>query len=59
MKTPEDLFVVTQAQYDRLELEVVGLRDLEPFVGSSQYDRLQDVERALEQYQPHFRPEGR
>ncbi|TDS82236.1 hypothetical protein [Comamonas sp. JUb58] len=56
MRQAEDLLVVTQAQYERLELEVIGLRDLEPWLGSPQYDRLQDVELALIHYQPHFRP---
>lgn len=56
MREAEDLFVETQAQYDRLELEVIGLRDLEPLMGSPQYDRLQDVESALKQYRPQFRP---
>lgn len=55
MRQPEDLLVETQAQYERLELEVVGLRNLEPIFGSPQFDRLQDVELALTQYQPQFR----
>jgi len=54
MRQPEDLLVDTQEQC--LELEVVGLRDLEPVYGSSQFDRLQDVEQALYQYQSQFRP---
>ncbi len=33
MRQPDDLLVVTQEQYERLELEVVGLRDLEPVYG--------------------------
>lgn len=56
MREAEELLVETQAQYERLELEVVGLRDLEPLQGSPQYDRLQDVELALKHYQPQFRP---
>ncbi|QMV73364.1 hypothetical protein HS961_11270 [Comamonas piscis] len=56
MRKAEDLLVVTQAQYERLELEVVGLRDLEALFGSPQHDRLQDVELALIHYQPQFRP---
>ncbi|MEG0113599.1 MAG: hypothetical protein RR749_14435 [Comamonas sp.] len=59
MRQAEKLLVVTQAQYERLELEVVGLRDLEPLLGSAQSDRLQDVELALKHYQPQFRPQGR
>ena len=56
MRQAEKLLVVTQAQYERLELEVVGLRDLEPLLGSAQSDRLQDVELALKHYQTQFRP---
>lgn len=56
MRQAEELLVETQAQYERLEMEVVGLRDLEPVFGSPQYDRLQDVEQALDQYQTQFRP---
>ena len=56
MREAVDLLVVTQAQYERLELEVIGLRDLEPFMGSPQYDRLQDVELALKHYHTQFRP---
>ncbi|GAB2817072.1 hypothetical protein GCM10027276_17750 [Comamonas piscis] len=54
MRKAEDLLVATQAQYERLELEVVGLRNLEPLFGSPQHDRLQDVELALKHYQPQF-----
>ncbi|MEF9963587.1 MAG: hypothetical protein RR779_04420 [Comamonas sp.] len=59
MRQAEKLLVVTQAQYERLELEVVGLRDLEPLLGSAQSDRLQDVELALKHYQSQFCPQGR
>ncbi|GAB2730029.1 hypothetical protein GCM10027195_41950 [Comamonas sediminis] len=55
MRQAQDLLVTTQAQYERLELEVIGLRDLEPLLGSPQYDRLQDVELALKHYQAQFR----
>ena len=56
MRQAQNLLVVTQAQYERLELEVVGLRQLEPLLGSPQSDRLQDVELALKNYAPQFRP---
>ncbi len=55
MRQAQDLLVTTQAQYERLELEVIGLRDLEPLLGSPQYDRLQDVKLALKHYQAQFR----
>lgn len=56
MEETEELVVRTKEQYERLLLEVVGLRDLEPMFGSPQYDRLQEVEQALAQYQSQFAP---